>query len=99
MVLLLVAGPILFVMAVWTVVSMYRIMRPEEPQSPYLDESNFEITLDPAREPVLIGARSIRDTGRRRNRVLALTAPYEYLDGHSDGIPEAWWEDVVARRN
>ncbi|MBO6574931.1 MAG: hypothetical protein JJ896_05940 [Rhodothermales bacterium] len=98
LVFLLVIVPIVFTMAVWVVVSFYRIMRPEEPQIP-VDPGMFDLLLEPRREPALIGAKAIRESGRRQNRERSLSSPYDYLDGHSDGFPEAWWEDVLARRN
>lgn len=85
-------------MTVWVVVSVYRIVRPEEPEV-RVDPGMFDFLLEPAREPVLVGAKHIRDSGRRANRQRSLESPYDFLDGHSDGFPITWWEDVQARRN
>ena len=98
MVLILVITPFVFFLTVWVLVSFYRVMRPDEPRIPS-DVLLPPITLDPARYPVLVGARAIRETGRRDNRIRSLASPYDFLDGHSEGFPEAWWQDVVMRRN
>ncbi|NNE70928.1 MAG: hypothetical protein HKN29_11285 [Rhodothermales bacterium] len=95
---LLFIAPVVFVMAVWVVVSFYRIMQPEEPEI-RVDPGMFDFLLEPSREPVLIGASDIRETGRQVNRMRSLVSPYDYMDGHSEGFPESWWEDVQARRN
>lgn len=95
---LLFISPVIFLMAVWVVVSFYRIMRPEEPEV-RVDPGMFDFLLEPTREPVLVGASQIKESGRQANRMRSLVSPYDYLDGHSDGFPESWWKDVQARRN
>lgn len=99
MIFLVIITPILFVMVVWVGVTVYRILVPDEPHNVHLDPGCFDFPDDPVRELVLFGARSIRDQGRLVHRVQSLSSPYDYLDGHSDGFPEAWWKDVVQRRN
>ena len=99
MILLVVFIPILFVMLVWVSVSVYRILRPDNPGPLPLFDRKTLVYFSTEREPAMVGARSIRERGRRGNRIRSVTSPYDYLSGQSDGFPEAWWQDVVERRN
>jgi hypothetical protein len=95
---ILLISPLVFFMTVWVVVSIYRILRPEEPEI-FVAPGTFDFLLSPTPERALVGAKSIRDSGRRVNRQRSLESPYEFFGGQSEGFPEEWWEDVVARQN
>ncbi len=95
---ILLISPLVFFMTVWVVVSIYRIVHPDEPQL-RVEPGEFDFLLEPNREPVLVGAKTIRDSGRRVNRLRSMDSPYDFLDGHSDGFPVRWWEDVQMLRN
>jgi hypothetical protein len=97
MVLYLMLTPLVFMVVVWVLVSLFRVSDPVS--SSRFEPEVFPFPEDPVREPMLVGAKTIRESGRQRNRINSLASPYDYMYGHSDGLPESWWEDVLRRRN
>ncbi|SHK59639.1 hypothetical protein [Rhodothermus profundi] len=90
----LVFVPILFFMLVWAVVTAGRILFPERPLPFDRDFSLRGWTVRPRyRAPVHVAAP--------RATVLqqVAQAAYHFEEGHSDGLPEAWVEDLWLRRN
>lgn len=97
--LVLVAAPTVFAMAVWVLVTALRILRPEEPGRVPIEPAVVQLARMPMRPVVAAGGGTAgqypgRDLWREFHH-----AEYDYGDGLSDGLPEAWWDDVVRRRN
>ncbi len=89
--------PVVVFMAVWAMVTMYRILTPERPL-PFVRDKAAERRAARARgESVGVGFREIHDDMRTHVRELA--GPYHHAGGCSHGIPEAWIEDMNRRRN
>lgn len=97
-ILAVVAVPVLFFMLTWAVVTVCRLVFPEEPvpaeHDPVLVRQ--EAALQGAYVPV--GAREIREDRRYHLRAYP-PAPYRYVHGVSEGLPEIWAEDLWRRRN
>lgn len=89
--------PVLFVVLVWAVVTAYRILSPEEEQPLVPDEAQVRAEETQRGHPVRVGAREIRADIRFWQR--CHSARYCYDDHASDGLPEAWWDDVAHRQN
>ncbi len=92
-----VAVPALVFMAIWTVVTVLRILFPERP-IPLLRDRAAERWAARARgEAVGVGFREIHEDLRAQARELA--RPLDRVGGDSGRIPEAWLEDLDRRRN
>ena len=92
------AFPALVLMAVWTAVTVLRILRPEQPLPFFADPvaERHEATASGVSVPV--GFREIREDVQVLARTLAL--PYDYhAAGSSHHVPEPWLDDLHRRRN
>lgn len=96
-VLVIAAVPVAVLMAVWTAVTMYRILYPERPLPLGRDAAAARRAARSRGEAVDVGFREIRDDMRTHARELAW--PYHHAGGGSHRIPESWIEDVYRRRN
>lgn len=98
--LVLVAAPTVVAMTVWASVTALRILRPEDSVLRPLDPVLMQLARMPVRPAVAAGDDAPpawfpgRDTWREFHH-----AWYDYAPDRSDGLPEAWWEDVVRRQN
>ncbi len=95
--LVVAAVPVAVLMAVWSAVTMYRVLRPEHPLPFVRDEAAERRAACARGESVGVGFREIRDD--MRLHVRDLSRPYHHAGGCSHGFPEAWIEDVYRRRN
>ena len=98
--LALLAAPTVVVMTVWVSVSAVRLLRPSEEAHRTLDPVLVQLARIPARPAVPAGVSDTptwfpgRDTWREFHH-----AHYDYAPGRSEGLPEAWWENVLLRQN
>jgi hypothetical protein len=99
LVILLIALPTIFAMLVWVVVTAMRLMRPDEPIPLEEDPIILRLQRMESRVPVAVGAQDIRELERRGISRTISSGSYDYLDGHSDGFPVAWLENLSLRRN
>lgn len=91
------ALPALLFMAIWTAVTVFRILYPERPL-PFGRDGVAERQAARARGDVLkVGVREIREDLQIHSR--ELTRSYDLVGGCSHGIPEVWLEDLYRRRN
>jgi hypothetical protein len=93
----LVALPAAVFMAVWTAVTMWRILYPER-SLPLVRNGIAERRAARVRgEAVGVGFREIHEDLRAeaRERARALDG----VEGRPSGIPEAWIDDLYRRRN
>lgn len=95
--LVVAAVPVAVLMAVWSAVTLYRILHPERPLPLGRDGAAERLAARARGEAVDVGFREIRDDMRTHVRELA--RPYHHAGGCSHGIPESWIEDVYRRRN
>ena len=95
-VLFAVIAPVLFFMLTWAIVTAYRLVFPDElsEQDPVVDRQD----ATSRGEYVPVGAREIREDRRYYLRAHP-PAPYLYVYGESEGLPELWTEDLWRRRN
>lgn len=91
-------GPILVFLLIWAGATVYRLYFPEYPlpfnQSAVVKRE--QATTDGQCVPV--GVREIREDQRRERRQEDVTI-YNYAWGTSEGVPDAWREDLWQRRN
>lgn len=91
------ALPALIFMAVWTTVSVLRILFPER-ALPFLHNGVAERQAASARgEAIEVGFREIREDVLVRARELSRS--HDLVGGCSHSIPEAWIDDLYQRRN
>lgn len=91
-------GPVLVFLLLWVGATVYRLYHPEEPL-PFREDPVVQRERATAEgTPVPVGVREIR-ADQRRTRRQADTGAYHYAWGGSDGIPEAWHEELWRRRN
>lgn len=91
------AVPLLFFVATWMVVTVCRLYTPTS--AAVQDDSLWAFVRQQSlREPLPVGARQIREDQRRYQRTLA-GEPYQFLVGASEGLPQAWQDDLWQRRN
>ena len=88
--------PVLFVALVWAVVTAVRILFPDEAGA-VPDEAAMRAEQRRRGHATRVGAREIRADIRLWQR--HHTARYCYDDHASDGVPDAWREDVAHRMN
>ena len=93
-----IAVPVLFFMLTWAVVTVYRLVFAEAPVVSEHDPVVVRQNATTEGEYVPVGAREIREDRRYYLRVHP-PAPYLYLHGESEGVPEIWTEDLWRRRN
>jgi len=90
-------GLTFFVLLVWAGTMVYRLYNPEHPR-PFEEHPTVQRQEATAQgERVSVGVREIRADRRRKQRVK--NDRQEYVWGRSDGIPEAWQENLWTRRN
>ena len=90
-------GLTFFVLLVWAGTMVYRLYNPEHPR-PFQEHPAVRRREATARgERVSVGVREIRADRRQKKR--AGSEEHDYAWGHSEGIPEAWHEDLWDRRN
>ena len=93
-----IVAPVLFFMLTWALVTVYRLLFPDEPapseQDPVVDRQH----ATSRGEYVPVGAREIREDRRYYLRAHP-PASYLYVYGESEGLPELWTEDLWRRRN
>lgn len=91
------AVPALIFMAIWTVVTALRILRPER-SLPFARDGAAERQAARARgEAVGVGFREIHEDLRTYARDLAREV--DCVGGTAHGVPEAWLDDLHRRRN
>ena len=91
------ALPVLIFMAIWTAVTVFRILYPE--RSIPIGRNGIA-ERQAARErgdAVKVGFREIREDMHIHTRELSRS--YDLVGGASHGIPEAWIDDLHRRRN
>ncbi len=93
-----IAVPVLFFMLTWAVVTVYRLVFPDEPIPSEHDPVVVRQNATSRGEYVPVGAREIREDRRYYLRAHP-PAPYLYVYGESEGLPELWTEDLWRRRN
>ncbi len=93
-----VAVPIFFFMAVWVIVTVYRVLVPEEPLPLEKDRVVVRKVATAQGEYVPVGARDIRED-QRHYYTEHPPVPYAYVYGESEGFPEYWDKDLWLRRN
>ncbi len=90
-------GLTFFALLVWAGTMVYRLYNPEHPR-PFDEHPAVQRERAAAKgERVSVGVREIRADRRRKQRTESDCQ--EYTWGRSDGIPEAWRENLWARRN
>lgn len=90
-------GLTFFALLVWAGTMVYRLYNPEQSQ-PFAEHPVVQRERAATRgEQVSVGVREIRADRRRERR--AEEERRDYVWGRSDGIPEAWREDLWIRRN
>lgn len=99
--LVFVAAPTVVAMTVWVSVTAARLLKPVDPVERSMDPVLVQMARMPVRRStVTVGHADTpawfpgRDTWREFHH-----AHYDYTGSRSDGLPEAWWEDVVRRQN
>ena len=92
------AIPIFFLLMVWVTVTAYRILVPEKTREADADPVAVRQKAAAEGRSVPVGAREIRED-QRAARTPYARAPYHYALGDSDGLPEAWREDLWRRCN
>lgn len=95
--LVVAAVPVAVFVAVWSAVTIFRILYPERPLPLGRDGAAERRAARSRGEAVGVGFREIREDMRTHARELA--RPYHHAGGCSHGIPESWIEDVHRRRN
>lgn len=91
-------GPILLFLLTWVVATVYRLYFPERPLPFRHDPVVQREKAAAAGEAVPVGLREIRADQRRTHR--QRDDEYRYVAGSlSNGLPEAWEEDLWRRRN
>ena len=88
--------PVLFVAAVWAIVTACRILFPDD-AGVVPDEAAVRAAQRQSGYVTRVGAREIRADIRLWQR--RHTAHYCYDDHQSAGVPEAWRDDVAHRMN
>lgn len=90
-------GVTFFALLVWAGTMVYRLYHPERAR-PFDEHPVVKREKATAQgEQVSVGVREIRADRRRERRKEG--ARQDYVWGRSDGIPEAWREDLWRRRN
>lgn len=90
-------GLTFFLLLVWAGTMVYRLYNPDHPH-PFEEHPVIQREEAAARgERVSVGVREIRADRRRERRLQGKQRRYVW--GRSDGIPEAWREDLWTRRN
>lgn len=90
-------GLTFFALLIWAGTMVYRLYNPEHLR-PFTEHPVVQREEAKTRgERVSVGVREIRADQRRERRTR--TDQQEYVWGKSDGIPEAWREDLWNRRN
>ncbi|MEF8816203.1 MAG: hypothetical protein V5A20_06210 [Salinibacter sp.] len=90
-------GVTFFALLVWAGTMVYRLYNPEHPR-PFREHPVVQRERATAEgNRVSVGVREIRADRRRAHR--GEGDHREYVWGRSDGIPEAWREDLRTRRN
>ncbi len=99
--LVFVAAPTVLAMTVWVSVTAVRLLKPLDPVLHPMDPVLVQMARMPVRgSAVAVGDGDTpawfpgRDTWREFHH-----ARYDYSGSRSDGLPEAWWEDVLRRQN
>ena len=90
--------PIFFFLMVWVLATAYRLLVPEQPAPLEADPVAIRRKAAAEGRSVPVGAREIREDQRHAQTTPA-RAPYHYAGGDSDGLPEAWREDLWRRCN
>ncbi len=90
----LVFVPVLFFMLVWAVVTAGRILFPERPL-PFDREFSLRGWTMRPRHRALVHVAAPRATTMPH----VAQAVYHFEEGHSDGLPEVWVDDLWLRRN
>lgn len=90
-------GLTFLVLLVWAGSMVYRLYNPEYSQ-PFAQHPVVQREKATAQgQRVSVGVREIRADRRRKRQTQS--EQREYVWGRSDGIPEAWREDLWTRRN
>ncbi len=91
-------GPILVFLLIWVGATVYRLYNPQRPL-PFEDDPVVQRRQGAGDgECVPVGVREIRADQRRERRQEDVTV-YNYAWGGSEGLPDAWREDLWRRRN
>lgn len=98
-VIIIIAAPVLFFMLTWVVVTVYRILFPEEPLDLVEDPVQIRQKAAASGTFVPVGLREIREDQRHHRMAHIGVYTYEYHDGMSAGLPLDWIEDLDQRRN
>lgn len=95
---LMVVVPVVLLMVVWVIVTVFRICMPEEE---YLKDSPAMLRRQATHQGVHtpVGVREICEDQRRYIRHHLRQPEYHYETGTSAGIPFSWLEDLNQRRN
>lgn len=90
-------GLTFLVLLVWAGTMVYRLYNPEYSR-PFEQHPVVQREKATARgRRISVGVREIRADRRRKRQMQS--EQREYVWGRSDGIPEAWREDLWTRRN
>lgn len=92
--LMLILGSMLFSMLVWAIVTAGRILFPERPL-PFDREFSLRAWTMHSRSRAPVHVTASRATALSHSA----QAPYHFEEGHSDGLPESWVDDLWLRRN
>ena len=98
--LALVAAPTFAAMTVWATKTAARLLKPVDPVLRPVDPILIQMARMPVRRAVVAGDDDTpawfagRDMWREFHH-----AHYDYAPDGSDGLPEAWWENVILRQN
>lgn len=93
----LLVGSTLLVLVFWAGTMVYRLYHPEQPR-PFAEPP--VVQREQAAEEgkaVPVGVREIRADRRRERRTQEVQSSYAW--GRSQGIPDAWHDDLWHRRN
>jgi hypothetical protein len=91
-------GPILVFLVIWAAAAAYRLYFPERAFPFAKGDTMWRAEAMADEEYVPVGVREIRARQRREQRQEDVTI-YNYAWGASEGVPEAWKEDLWHRRN
>ena len=91
-------GPVLVFLFIWAAATAYRLYFPEQSFPFDYDSVVMREQTTADGERTLVGFREIRAEQRREQRQEDVTI-YNYAWGASEGVPEAWREDLWKRRN
>lgn len=97
--LLLVFAPTVVFLCIWTVVTAWRILRPEEAFALERDPFVMREVARARGEVVSVGFRELRQDQRRHERQTLTSYEYDAGDLFRQGVPLEWMDDLESRRN